>query len=237
MVQAVPVTSRTVPAAVVPAQVPLLPAAAFVLVWSSGYIAGPAGVAAMAPFSVLVLRFAVAALLLYPLARWLRGPLVISRADLGRVAASGLAMNALLFGLMYVAFERGMSATLGALLHSLSPVLTAVLAGVFMGERLTRRQVLGFAAGVLGVVVVLGPDVDDAGGLVGLTLGLLSLLCLSLGTLGQRWIGVRADPSGRRRCSARCACRCSPSWRSRSRASRRCRSRGRRPRRCCGWPA
>ncbi len=160
-------TSRA-PAATPLVGVPFWPAAAFVLVWSSGYVAGPAGVEAVSPFWVLVLRFAV--------------------------AASGLVMNGLLFGTMYAAFELGLQATLGALLHSLSPVLTAVLAGVLLGERLTRLQVVGFVVGVAGVVVVLGPDIDRAGGMAGLLLGVASLACLSLGTLGQRWIGTRTDP-------------------------------------------
>lgn len=173
---------------------PLVPAAAFVLVWSSGYIAGPLGVEAVSPFWVVTMRFAAAALLLYPLARWRSGPLAISRPDLVRVGTSGLVMNACFFGSVYAAFELGLHATVAALMHSLSPVLTAVLAGLLLGERLTRRQVLGFVVGVVGVVVVLGPDIDHAGGGLGLFLGLVSLASLSLGTLGQRWIGVRADP-------------------------------------------
>ncbi|ANH38571.1 putative amino-acid metabolite efflux pump [Nocardioides dokdonensis FR1436] len=184
-------TSRTAPP---PGAVPLLPAAAFVLVWSSGYIAGPAGVDVVEPFTLLTLRFGVAALLLAPLAWWLRGPMRMTRHELLRVGAVGLVLNAIQFGLMYVGFALGLGATLAALLHSLSPVLTVVLAGLLLGERLTRVQVAGFAAGVVGVLVVLGPDVDGAGGWLGLGLGVASLLALSLGTLGQRWIHVSADP-------------------------------------------
>jgi drug/metabolite transporter (DMT)-like permease len=172
---------------------PLVPALAFVLVWSSGYIAGPLGVEAISPFWVVTLRFLVAAVLLYPLARLRHGALRISRQDLLRVTASGLVMNACFFGSVYAAFELGLHATVAALMHSLSPVLTAVLAGVLLGERLSRRQVLGFVVGVLGVLVVLGPDISHAGGPLGLLLGMVSLASLSLGTLGQRWIGVRID--------------------------------------------
>ena len=103
-------------------------------------------------------------------------------------------MNALQFGLMYLAFDAGLGATLGALLHSLSPVLTVVLAGMLLGEQVGRVQVLGLAIGVVGVVLVLGPDVDEAGGAVGIVLGLLSMLTLSLGTMGQRWIPRGTDP-------------------------------------------
>lgn len=171
-----------------------MPAGAFVLVWSSGYIAGPAGVEAIEPFSLLALRFGVATLLLVPLARWLRGPLRVGRRALGRVLLVGLMMNAVQFGFMYLAFEAGLSATLGALLHSLSPVVTVLLAGMFFGETVRAAQVVGLVLGVAGVLLVLGPDVEGAGGTVGLVCGLLGMLGLSLGTLGQRWIPPSVDP-------------------------------------------
>jgi drug/metabolite transporter (DMT)-like permease len=173
---------------------PWVPAGAFVLVWSSGYILGPASVAAIEPFTVLALRFALATLLFVPITRWLRGPLRLDRQALVRVCLVGLVMNGVQFGFMYLAFEAGLGATLAALLHSLSPVLTVVLAGLLLGERVGPRQVLGLAVGVAGVVLVLGPDVGEAGGLLGLGLGLLGMLSLSLGTMGQRWIPPRVDP-------------------------------------------
>jgi len=166
----------------------------FVVVWSTGYIAGPAGVEAVAPFSLLAIRFGFATLLLAPLAWWLRGPLRTDRATLVRVGAVGLVMNALVFGLMYVAFAAGLGATLGALLHSLSPVLTMVLAGALLRERVGPRQVIGLLVGVAGVLLVLGPEVDEAGGALGLGFALGSTLCLSLGTLGQRWVPFHLDP-------------------------------------------
>ncbi|WP_160009010.1 DMT family transporter [Nocardioides sp. AX2bis] len=174
---------------VAPNAVPVGPAAAFVLVWSSGYILGPASVAAAGPLSVLGYRFVLAAVLAGVLARWLRGPLRVTRPVLVRVAGVGLVMNAVQFGLMYLAFDAGLAPTLGALLHSLSPVLTVLLAGVLLEERVGLVQVVGFVLGVAGVLVVLGPDVEGAGGPLGLGLGVVATLALSLGTLGQRWLG------------------------------------------------
>ena len=43
------------------ASLPVIPAAAFVLVWSSGYIAGPYGVDGMKPLSLVAWRFILAA--------------------------------------------------------------------------------------------------------------------------------------------------------------------------------
>ena len=172
---------------------PLVPAAAYVLVWSSGYISGPAAVDAAAPFAVLGWRFVIAALLGAGLALALRRPTRMDRATLGRVAVVGLVMNALQFGLMYVAFDLGLGATLASLFHALSPVLTALLAAALLGERVSMLQVLGFVVGVAGVLLVLGSDLGHAGGPIAVLVGGLSMLTLSLGTLGQRWIGAQPD--------------------------------------------
>ncbi len=173
---------------------PLAPAAGFVLVWSSGYIAGPYGVDAMSPLMLVAVRFVLAALVAWVLARALRGPLRITRADAVRIGLSGFVLNGVQFAAMYLAFDAGLGATLGALMHSLSPVLTALLAAIFLGERLSALQGLGFVIGVAGVVTVLGPDVEGAGGTVGVVCGVVSVLGLSIGTLGQRWIGHAPDP-------------------------------------------
>ncbi len=176
------------------ASLPVVPAAAFVLVWSSGYIAGPYGVQGMSPLSLVAWRFILAAAIVAVLARVLRGPLRVDRGEAIRIAIAGFVMNGVQFGAMYLAFDAGLGATIGALLHSLSPVLTAVLAGLLLRERLTRVQVLGFVVGVAGVLIVLGPDIDAAGGAVGVGFAVVAVLALSLGTLGQRWIGHGPDP-------------------------------------------
>ena len=191
-----PASVLTMPTSV-PAPVrglPLLPAAGFVLVWSSGYIAGPYGVQGMTPLMLVALRFALATVLVAVLARVLRGPLRVTRTDAVRIALTGFVMNGVQFGAMYLAFDAGLGATLGALLHSLSPVLTAILAWLLLHERLSKRQAFGFLVGVAGVLLVLGPDVDEAGGAVGLGFAVIGVLGLSFGTLGQRWIGHAPDP-------------------------------------------
>lgn len=65
---------------------------------------------------------------------------------------------------------------------------------MLLREQVRRAQVVGLGIGVLGVVLVLGPDVEGAGGALGLTCGLLGMLALSLGTMGQRWIPPTVDP-------------------------------------------
>jgi drug/metabolite transporter (DMT)-like permease len=163
-------------------------------VWSSGYIAGPYGVAAVSPLSLVAGRFVLAAILAGLLALALRRPLRVTRADAGRIALAGFMLNGVQFGAMYLAFDAGLGPTLASLMHSLSPVLTAVLAAVFLRERLSLRQMLGFVVGVVGVMLVLGPDIEGAGGAAGVVWGVIGVLGLSFGTLGQRWIGHAPDP-------------------------------------------
>ena len=191
-----PVTCPSMSTPVTPTHsqhLPWLPAAGFVLVWSSGYIAGPAAVHAAAPFTVLGWRFALAAAIGAVLALSLGRPFRMGRHTLRRVAGVGLVMNALQFGLIYVAFDLGLGATVSAMFHALSPVLTAILAALVLHERLSWVQVAGFVTGVVGVLVVLGLDLGHVGGPLAVALGALSVLTLSLGTLGQRWIGGSPD--------------------------------------------
>jgi drug/metabolite transporter (DMT)-like permease len=159
-----------------------------VLVWCSGYIAGPLAVDLIGPFSSLAYRFAVAAVVAGFLA-WRRYGWPSSWDGVGRHALVGLLLNAVQFGLMYVAFEAGLPPVLAALFHSLSPVLAVLLAGLLLGERVSPVQLAGFVIGVAGVVVVLGPEIDQAGGPAGVVLGSLAALALALGWLGQRWTG------------------------------------------------
>lgn len=188
-----PPAATTTPAAVAVRPLPLLPAAGFVLVWSSGYIASPAAVRASAPLTVLGWRFALAAAVGALLAVALRRRPRMSRSVVLRVAAVGLVMNAVQFSLMFLAFDRGLPAVLGSLFHALSPVLTALLAALLLQERIGRVQVAGFVLGVAGVLVVLGPEVEQAGGVVAVAMGAAAMLMLSGGTLGQRWIGEEPD--------------------------------------------
>ena len=116
----------------------------------SAYIAGPYGVRYIGPLTLVAWRFGIAAVVASGLALALRRRPGMDRRTVGRIALVGFVMNGFLFGAMYLAFRAGLSGTLGSLMHSLSPVLTALFAAVLLGERLTRAQVVGFVVGVVG---------------------------------------------------------------------------------------
>lgn len=85
---------------------PLAPAVGFVLVWSSGYIAGPYGVEAMSPLMLVAVRVVLAAVIAWILARAFRGPPRVTRGDAVRIALSGFVLNGVQFGAMYLALTR-----------------------------------------------------------------------------------------------------------------------------------
>ncbi|MFF0489020.1 DMT family transporter [Nocardia sp. NPDC004068] len=156
---------------------------AFVLMWSSAFIAGIIGVGAAPPLLVLLVRFTLAAiaLTLYALAvraRWPRG------AELGHVIVAGLLMQLVQFAAFYTAMAEHVSAAVISLVQGLNPVVIAVFAGRVLGETVTPRQWLGFGVGGVGV----GLAVADQSRLSvsGLVLCVVGLLGLSVATVYQK---------------------------------------------------
>lgn len=168
-----------------------LPAALFVFLWSTGYIAGKVAVTHAAPFTTLTLRFGGAALLFgaIVLARRPRWPAVSALLHSGVV---GLTM-AVQFGAIYAAFALGTSPGFSALVIGCMPLTTA-LASAALGERLGPRHWLGLALGLAGVLLVLQDRLGSGlgSGLAGLGL-LLSLGGITFGTLYQKRHALELD--------------------------------------------
>ncbi|WP_346012552.1 DMT family transporter [Streptomyces sp. SID3343] len=155
----------------------------FILLWSSAFIVGAIGVDAAPPLLLTFFRFAFAGLLLGGFALIVRAPWPRGR-QLGHVVVAGLLFQAVQFGALYTALSMGLPAAVVALVQGLNPVLIALLAGRFLGERVSARQWFGFGLGTLGVVLA----VADPGRLSvpALVLSVVGLLALSLGTVYQK---------------------------------------------------
>jgi len=158
--------------------------ALFVLLWSTGFVGAKYGLPYAPPFLFLALRLAIAAVLLGVLAVAIGGARMASRQQYGRAAVVGLLLHAGYLGGTFFGISRGIPAGVAAVIVSLQPVLTAVLAARVLGERPSARQWLGLALGLAGVALVVGPGVVGSAaplpvsGLISCTVALLS------GTLG-----------------------------------------------------
>jgi drug/metabolite transporter (DMT)-like permease len=160
--------------------------ALFVLLWSTGFVGAKYGLPYAEPFTFLGLRLAIAAALLALLAVVLRSAGMASGPQYGRAAVVGIFLHAGYLGGVFYAISLGIPAGVSAVVVSLQPVLTAVLAANVLGERPTARQWLGLGLGVAGVVLVVGPGIAAADSAEPLsTAGLAAcLVALASGTLG-----------------------------------------------------
>jgi drug/metabolite transporter (DMT)-like permease len=165
--------------------------ALFVLLWSTGFVGAKYGLPYAEPFTFVGVRLAIAAALLALLAVVLRSAGMASRAQYGRAAVVGIFLHAGYLGGIFYAISLGVSAGISAVVVSLQPVLTALLAARMLGDRPAARQWLGLVLGVAGVVLVVGPGIAAAGTAeplspAGLAACLVALASGTLGTVYQK---------------------------------------------------
>lgn len=161
--------------------------ALFIAMWSSGYVAGKLALPFAGPFTLLFLRFSVAAAVLLVVALATRAPWPKTPAAWGHLVVVGLLIQAVQFSGLYYGLSLGVSAGVSALIVGLMPVFTAVGAVWFLGENITRTQVAGLALGVLGVAAAVSHKVSfDGGSLAAYGAVAVALAGITAGTLYQK---------------------------------------------------
>ena len=159
----------------------------FVLLWSTGFIGAKLGLPYAEPMTFLVLRFAAAVAILLVLAVILRAPWPDSWRQTGHIAYAGLLVHGAYLGGIYGGMKFGIEAGTSALIVGLQPLLVALFAGWFLGERTSKLQWLGVAFGVTGVALVVARKLSlDLGTPMGVGLHVVALFGFSAGTLYQK---------------------------------------------------
>jgi drug/metabolite transporter (DMT)-like permease len=120
------------------------------LIWGTTWFAIRASIAAYPTFTALALRFAIAAVILVPLAArarpWPRGRVWGWLVVAGMLDAGG-------YLLVYLGEER-VPGAVAAVVYGTQPLILAVLLTAVRIERLTRRHLTGAAISIAGVVVL-----------------------------------------------------------------------------------
>jgi drug/metabolite transporter (DMT)-like permease len=134
---------------------PLLAMAGVNVIWGAAFPLTKPALEAIPPFTFALLRFGVALAVLLPLAgrqalALLHGP------DRWRLAAMGL------MGFCVAQLAQTLALSLSpasdiALLSTGTPLWIALLAAIWLGERLSRRGMLGFALAIVGLALILWP--------------------------------------------------------------------------------
>jgi drug/metabolite transporter (DMT)-like permease len=166
----------------------------FVLVWSSGYVVGSLATQVIAPLTVTLWRFAVAALVLAGIAV-LRHEHWPDRREALRLVGVGIPMFAVQFGALYTAMSDGLPAGTTSLIACSSPLVVAAIAATAGWERLGGWQWFGIGLGVLGVLVTLADRVGRPPNVACLLWGLLGLAGLAIGSALQSRVRPHAGPA------------------------------------------
>jgi drug/metabolite transporter (DMT)-like permease len=167
----------------------------FVVLWSSGFIFSKLAMPYAEPFTFLALRFGLVALILLGVASVWRAPWPSSR-DARHAVVVGSLLHALYLGPVFWAIAHGMSAGISALIVSMQPLLTAILANWLLGERVSVRHGLGVVLGIVGVSFVLAPRIMAGGAdthVSTVIACLIGLMAITAGNLYQKRFATTLD--------------------------------------------
>jgi len=155
------------------------------LLWGGSFFFAKIAVLELPPMTVALGRVAIAAAILLTLARATGVALPASLPDWWPFALMGLLNNVLPFTLLFWG-QTHIPSGLAAILNATTPLFTVLVAHVATAdEKLTGARLAGLAAGLAGVVVMIGPDVlRDLGANV-----LAQLACL-LAAISYAFAGV-----------------------------------------------
>jgi drug/metabolite transporter (DMT)-like permease len=165
----------------------LIPAL-FVFLWATGFIGARYAMPWAEPFSFLAVRFIIAFVIL-AVAAVLLGARRSGWRDVLHAGMAGVLMHGVYLGGVFWAIHRGLPAGLSALIVGLQPLITAILAGNLLDEKILLRHWAGLAAGFAGVVIVLAPKLGAIdGGVTWATLAasFVAVAGMSAGTIWQK---------------------------------------------------
>jgi drug/metabolite transporter (DMT)-like permease len=159
----------------------------FVLLWGSGFIGAKFGLPHAPPFTFLLVRLLLTTAVLLAAAWLWRQPWPRSLRETAPIVVVGLLVHGVYLGGVFAGIAAGVSAGMASLIAGLQPLLTAALAGRWLGERVGPRQWLGLLLGLCGVLLVVWRTLGFAAGdLLHLLPVVAALLGITIGTLAQK---------------------------------------------------
>lgn len=167
--------------------------AAFVVVWSTGFIGAKLGLPYAEPATFLLLRFVLVLAILIPLCFISMAPWPSPRR-FGHMAVAGALLQAGYLGGVFAAIHFGMPAGVSALITGLQPLFTALLGSWLLEEQVSRRQWLGLVLGLGGVLLVVGERISVQGmSVLSISLAVFALASITVGTIWQKRHGAGVD--------------------------------------------
>ncbi len=157
----------------------------FALIWSSAFTSARIIVTNAPPLSVSAVRFLIAGLIALALARAVGQSWRLTQQQWRLTILFGICQNALYLGLNFVAMTT-VEASVAAIIASSLPLLVALAGWLISGETVRPLGLIGLAAGIGGVMLIMGSRITQGVDLWGMGLCGLAALALTFATLAVR---------------------------------------------------
>ena len=160
----------------------------FVFFWSSAFVSGQIIVQSASPFASLSFRFMIVALGFIFFAKIFNEKIFVNRSLIYQSAVTGILFHGFYLGGVFFSYSVGLSATLSALIVGLQPVLTNILSGPILKEKISTSQWMGILLGFLGTIFVIGLDIGSSIPILGLIASIVALIGATTATIWQKKI-------------------------------------------------
>ena len=160
----------------------------FVLLWSSAFITTLPIVLNSDPFSALAFRFFFVAIcfLIYSIVKKIK--IKVNFRNLFNSFSTGILFHGFYLGGVFYAIFVGLPTSIVALIVTLQPILTNILAGYFLNEEVNIYQWIGVVLGFTGAVMVIGFDIGSTLPVKGLIATVIALIAITTSTIWQKKI-------------------------------------------------
>ena len=160
----------------------------FILLWSSAFITTKPIINNSDPFAALAFRFFFVALGFLIFSIYLKQSIIVNKKNILESILSGVLFHGFYLGGVFYSISIGMPTGIAALIVTLQPVLTNVLSGPMLGEKVNTKQWIGVLLGFTGAVLVLGLDIGSEIPITGLFATIIALIAITFSTIWQKKI-------------------------------------------------
>ena len=158
----------------------------FVLLWSSAFITTKPIIDNSDPFSALAFRFLLVAIGFCLFCLFTKQRILVNKENLIQSFFSGVLFHGVYLGGVFFSISKGMPTGIAALIVTLQPILTNILSGPLLNEKVTLKQWTGVVLGFIGATLVLGFDVGLNIPITGLVATLIALIAITSSTIWQK---------------------------------------------------
>ncbi len=155
------------------------------ILWGGSFFFGEIALSALKPFTIVLSRVSIAAILLNIMARATGYRMPSSLKMWGAFLVMGLINNLIPFSLIFWG-QTQIPSSLASILNATTPVWTVLLAHFLTkDEKITKNRFIGVLFGLLGVVIMIGWDV-----LSGLGINILTQVAVIMAAISYAFAGI-----------------------------------------------